>query len=86
MRQSYIAVGHLAEIQAARSIAPYVHSQSFPGQLFSPEQVDTSKSTKIPSQSICYMLLINTDQNLPEMIALSNESFCLNVLWDTMLI
>lgn len=41
----------------------------FPGQLFSPEQVDTSKSTKIPSQSICYMLLINIDQNLPEMIS-----------------
>jgi len=41
----------------------------FTGQLFSSEQVDTSKSKMIPSQSICYVSLTNTDHNLPEMIS-----------------
>lgn len=41
----------------------------FTGQLFSSEQVDTSQSKMIPSQSICYVALINTDHNLPEMIS-----------------
>ena len=75
--KSYIAVGHvLVEKWAAMSSSEQCSicaltelGYNFTGQLFSAEQVDTSKSKMIPSQSICYVSLINTDHNLPEMIS-----------------